>query len=47
MNDNAKGNAKSAGAQLRRYGEQALREVPWIYLFAVHRFTQSDRIFAG
>ncbi|TFY72910.1 hypothetical protein EVG20_g101 [Dentipellis fragilis] len=26
MNDNAKGNAKSAGAQLRRYGEQALRE---------------------
>ncbi|EDR05664.1 uncharacterized protein LACBIDRAFT_302801 [Laccaria bicolor S238N-H82] len=25
-NDNAKGNAKSAGAQLRRYGEQALRE---------------------
>ena len=27
MNDNAKGFAKSAGAQLRRYGEQALREV--------------------
>lgn len=27
MNDNAKGNAKSAGAQLRRYGEQALRDV--------------------
>lgn len=27
LNDNAKGNAKSAGAQLRRYGEQALREV--------------------
>lgn len=27
MNDNAKGPAKSAGAQLRRYGEQALREV--------------------
>ncbi|TDL23692.1 hypothetical protein BD410DRAFT_768276 [Rickenella mellea] len=26
VNDNAKGNAKSAGAQLRRYGEQALRE---------------------
>ena len=26
MNDNAKGPAKSAGAQLRRYGEQALRE---------------------
>lgn len=26
-NDNAKGNAKSAGAQLRRYGEQALRDV--------------------
>ncbi|KAI5122477.1 hypothetical protein M0805_001389 [Coniferiporia weirii] len=26
MNDNAKGNAKSAGAQLRRYGEQALRD---------------------
>lgn len=26
LNDNAKGNAKSAGAQLRRYGEQALRE---------------------
>ncbi|TFK74918.1 hypothetical protein BDN72DRAFT_758896 [Pluteus cervinus] len=25
-NDNAKGNAKSAGAQLRRYGEQALRD---------------------
>ena len=27
MNDNAKGFAKSAGAQLRRYGEQALRDV--------------------
>lgn len=27
VNDNAKGPAKSAGAQLRRYGEQALREV--------------------
>ncbi|KAF8196726.1 hypothetical protein K438DRAFT_1718384 [Mycena galopus ATCC 62051] len=26
LNDNAKGNAKSAGAQLRRYGEQALRD---------------------
>ena len=27
VNDNAKGPAKSAGAQLRRYGEQALKEV--------------------
>jgi hypothetical protein len=27
VNDNAKGNAKSAGAQLRRYGEQSLRDV--------------------
>jgi Bacteroidetes VLRF1 release factor len=27
LNDNAKGPAKSAGAQLRRYGEQALRDV--------------------
>lgn len=27
INDNAKGPAKSAGAQLRRYGEQALRDV--------------------
>jgi hypothetical protein len=27
VNDNAKGNAKSAGALLRRYGEQALRDV--------------------
>jgi hypothetical protein len=27
VNDNAKGFAKSAGAQLRRYGEQALRDV--------------------
>lgn len=26
-NDNAKGPAKSAGALLRRYGEQALRDV--------------------
>ena len=26
-NDSAKGNAKSAGAQLRRYGEQSLRDV--------------------
>ncbi|CAK5267797.1 unnamed protein product [Mycena citricolor] len=26
LNDNAKGNAKSAGAMLRRYGEQALRD---------------------
>ncbi|KAJ7576852.1 hypothetical protein C8J56DRAFT_1171158 [Mycena floridula] len=26
LNDNAKGNAKSAGAQLRRYGEQSLRD---------------------
>jgi len=33
-NDNAKGPAKSAGAQLRRYGEQALRDVRlirWLY----------------
>ena len=34
VNDNAKGPAKSAGALLRRYGEQALRDVsdhmwPW------------------
>ena len=27
VNDNAKGPAKSAGALLRRYGEQALRDV--------------------
>ena len=27
MNDNAKGAAISAGAMLRRYGEQALRDV--------------------
>lgn len=27
LNDQAKGNAKSAGAQLRRYGETALRDV--------------------
>ncbi|KIY52931.1 hypothetical protein FISHEDRAFT_69388 [Fistulina hepatica ATCC 64428] len=27
LNDNAKGNAKSAGALLRRYGEQALKDV--------------------
>jgi len=27
LNDNAKGPAKSAGALLRRYGEQALRDV--------------------
>lgn len=27
LNDNAKGNAKSAGALLRRYGEQSLRDV--------------------
>lgn len=27
LNDQAKGNAKSAGAQLRRYGEQALQDV--------------------
>lgn len=32
VNDNAKGPAKSAGAQLRRYGEQALREVCHNYL---------------
>lgn len=34
VNDNAKGPAKSAGAQLRRYGEQALRDVRitlWFY----------------
>lgn len=37
MNDNAKGPAKSAGAQLRRYGEQALREVR-IFLIH-HRFS--------
>lgn len=35
MNDNAKGPAKSAGAQLRRYGEQALREVSF-YLEELH-----------
>lgn len=33
VNDNAKGNAKSAGAQLRRYGEQALRDVSISRLF--------------
>ena len=33
MNDNAKGFAKSAGAQLRRYGEQALRDVCLIRIF--------------
>lgn len=27
VNDNAKGPAKSAGALLRRYGEQALKDV--------------------
>ena len=32
MNDNAKGFAKSAGAQLRRYGEQALQDVCRIIL---------------
>jgi hypothetical protein len=31
-NDSAKGNAKSAGAQLRRYGEQSLREVQFFIL---------------
>lgn len=33
LNDNAKGNAKSAGAQLRRYGEQALRDVRFSLIY--------------
>lgn len=37
VNDNAKGFAKSAGAQLRRYGEQALREVSSVSLIGLTR----------
>lgn len=38
INDNSKGNAKSAGAQLRRYGEQALRDVSLAVIYHACRF---------
>ncbi|KAG8884362.1 hypothetical protein FRB98_002441 [Tulasnella sp. 332] len=50
LNDNAKGNAKSAGAQLRRYGEQALRDdirgllVKWKEDIDASERTQSELI---
>lgn len=45
VNDNAKGFAKSAGAQLRRYGEQALRDVCPICTFLNNtRHLTSSRI---
>lgn len=46
MNDNAKGPAKSAGAQLRRYGEQALREdVQGLLAEWEDEVRESERIF--
>lgn len=47
INDNSKGNAKSAGAQLRRYGEQALRDVSLVVIYHACRFNvliQTQRI---
>lgn len=39
VNDNAKGAAISAGAMLRRYGEQALRDVcPDVTIFHIYLF---------
>jgi len=37
INDNAKGAAISAGATLRRYGEQALRDVGILVVDDMHR----------
>ncbi|QRW03022.1 cytoplasm protein [Ceratobasidium sp. AG-Ba] len=46
VNDNAKGPAKSAGAQLRRYGEQALREdIQGILTEWAEDVQASERIF--
>ncbi|KAG8694286.1 hypothetical protein FRC09_009947 [Ceratobasidium sp. 395] len=46
VNDNAKGPAKSAGAQLRRYGEQALREdVQELLTDWAEEVQASERIF--
>lgn len=46
VNDNAKGPAKSAGAQLRRYGEQALREdVQGLLVEWADEVRESERIF--
>jgi hypothetical protein len=46
VNDNAKGPAKSAGAQLRRYGEQALREdVQGLLTEWAEEVQDSERIF--
>lgn len=46
VNDNAKGPAKSAGAQLRRYGEQALREdIQGILAEWSDEVQKSERIF--
>lgn len=43
INDNSKGNAKSAGAQLRRYGEQALRDVSLAVMYHACRFNVLTR----
>ncbi|CAE6525163.1 unnamed protein product [Rhizoctonia solani] len=46
VNDNAKGPAKSAGAQLRRYGEQALREdIQGLLMEWSEDVRNSERIF--
>lgn len=46
VNDNANGKAKSAGAQLRRYGEQALREdIQGLLLEWVEELDACERIF--
>jgi hypothetical protein len=53
LNDNAKGNAKSAGALLRRYGEQALRDVsiadisPWLIYSYVSGYSQPYKGLGG
>ena len=45
MNDNAKGAAISAGAMLRRYGEQALRDVcPNLFIYRASYLHPISRI---
>ena len=46
VNDNAKGAAVSAGAMLRRYGEQALRDVSLSITLTSSLTMDYDRTFA-
>jgi hypothetical protein len=44
VNDNAKHKATSAGAMLRRYGEQALRDVCLFMLHIGYKYTEKAKL---